>query len=95
MRMSVTDRPVTVQIAGRTFHLQADGSAEDVRAAAAMVDLRLREIGNQIPDAALEKVAILTLVHMADELLQANKQIERFDSFVEAQTSQIEAVLRD
>jgi hypothetical protein len=32
---------------------------------------------------------------MADELLQATKQIERFDSFIDAQTSQIEAVLRD
>jgi cell division protein ZapA (FtsZ GTPase activity inhibitor) len=91
--MPTPDRAVTVQIAGRNYHLQADGSAEDVRAAAAVVDLRLREIANQIPDAALEKVAVLTLVHMADELLQANKQIARFDSFIETQTSQIEAVL--
>jgi cell division protein ZapA (FtsZ GTPase activity inhibitor) len=94
-RIPVTDRAVTVKIAGRNYHLQADGSGEDVRAAAAMVDSRLREIGNQISDAPLEKVAVLTLVHMADELLQATKQIERFDSFIDAQTSQIEAVLRD
>jgi cell division protein ZapA (FtsZ GTPase activity inhibitor) len=93
--MSLSEPAVTVQIAGRSYHLQADGSPEDVRAAAAMVDSRLREIGLQIPDAAWEKVAVLTLVHMADELLQANKQIARFDSFIDAQTSQIEAVLRN
>jgi cell division protein ZapA (FtsZ GTPase activity inhibitor) len=91
----VSDRAITVQIAGRNYHLQADGAPEDVRAAAAMVDSRLREIGHQIPDAPLEKVAVLTLVHMADELLQANKQIARFDSFIDSQTSQIEAVLRN
>jgi len=91
----VANEPLTVQIAGRTYHLQADGAGDDVRAAAAMVDSRLREIGRQLPDAIPEKIAVLTLVHMADELLQANKQLERFESFIEAQTSQIEAVLQD
>ena len=91
----MADQSLAVHIAGRTYHLQAEGEGEDVRAAAAMVDLRLREIGRQLPDAIPEKVAVLTLVHMADELLQANKQIEQFESFIEAQTGQIEAVLQD
>jgi len=91
----MADQPLTVQIAGRTYHLQADGAGEDVRAAAAMVDSRLREIGRELPEAIPEKIAVLTLVHMADELLQATKQLERFESFIEAQTSQIEAVLQD
>ncbi len=61
---------VTVHIAGRTYQLRGEGSAEDVERAAAMVNSRMEEIARALPQASMEKVAVLALVHMADELIQ-------------------------
>jgi len=84
---------VTVQIAGRTYPLCSDGNAADVERAAAMVDLRLEAVAKAMPQANLEKVAVLALVHMADELIQTQNKMRQFDTFLDAQTRQIEAVV--
>ncbi len=86
---------VTIHIAGRTYQLRSDGSAEDVERAAAMVDSRMQEIAKALPQAGMEKVAVLTLVHMADELIQTKNEMERFDTFIDAQTRRIEAVVAE
>jgi len=82
---------VTVHIAGRTYQLRSDGSTEDVERAAAMVDSRMKEISGALPQANLEKIAVLALVHMADELIQTKSQMEQFDTFIDAQTRRVEA----
>jgi len=86
---------VTIRIAGRTYQIRTDGSAEDVERAAVMVDSRMEEIARALPQASLEKVAVLALVHMADELIQTKNEMERFDTFIDAQTRRIEAVVAE
>lgn len=86
---------VTIHISGRSYQLRSDGSTEDVERAAAMVDSRMQEIAKALPQASMEKVAVLTLVHMADELIQTKNEMERFDTFIDAQTRRIEAVVAE
>ncbi|RMF83240.1 MAG: cell division protein ZapA [Nitrospirae bacterium] len=87
---------VNVEIAGRTYTLQAEGAREeDVVRAAAMVDSRMQEIARALPQAGVERIAILALVHMADELIQTQREIERFDTFIDAQTRRIEAAVAE
>lgn len=87
-------QPLTLNIFDRTYRIQGEGDDQDVKEAASVVDSRMREIAAQLPEPNIEKTAILTLVHMADELLQAKKEIRRFDSFIEAQANHIETALR-
>lgn len=86
---------VTIHIAGRTYQLRSDGSAEDVERAAAMVDLRMEEIAKALPQANMEKVAVLALVHMADELIQTKIGMDQFNTFIDAQTRRIKAVVAE
>lgn len=84
---------ITVHIAGRTYQLRSDGNTEDVERAAALVDSRMEEIARAMPQANMEKVAVLALVHMADELIRTQHTVNRFNTFIDAQTRQIEAVV--
>jgi cell division protein ZapA (FtsZ GTPase activity inhibitor) len=61
-------RPVTVQIAGHKYTLRSDAEEEAVRALAAFVDGRCRDVQRQTRAADTQAVAILTALRIAEEL---------------------------
>ena len=72
--------PVNVKILDREFTVGVEpGERESLMAAAHLLDARMREVrgGNRM--AALDRVAVLTALNLAHELLQLRQQAEQRD----------------
>ena len=72
--------PVAVRILDREFTVGVEpGERESLVAAATLLDSRMREVrgGNRM--AALDRVAVLTALNLAHELLQLRTESERRD----------------
>ena len=72
--------PVAVRILDREFTVGVEpGERDSLVAAATMLDSRMREVrgGNRM--AALDRVAVLTALNLAHELLQLRTESERRD----------------
>jgi len=66
--------PVEVRILDRGFTVGVEPAEKDsLMAAAAFLDARMREVRGNNRSAALERVAVLTALNLAAELLQAKK----------------------
>lgn len=70
---------VTVRIMGEDYILRSDARAEHVRQVAGRVDDKMKEIANTQPQLDLLRVAILTALSLADELLRREKDERRQD----------------
>lgn len=67
---------VDVEIFGATYPVRAEHDREHLERLAAVVDTKMREIGNQVPTVDSGKIAILAALNLADELVQSNNQQE-------------------
>ncbi len=65
-----------VQIFGSDYHVRGEVDPEYVRTLAAYVDAKMQEIANEQSLVSSTKVAILTAIHIADELFQERRQRE-------------------
>ena len=60
--------PVQVYIFNQTYNLRSPSDEEHVRRVARVVDERMRQIADLIPNHDAEKIAVLAALHLADEL---------------------------
>ena len=67
---------VDVEIFGSVYHVRGEHDREYLQKLAAIVDGKMREIGEQVPTVDTGKIAILAALNLADELLQCNHQQE-------------------
>ena len=73
--------PVNVRILDREFTVGVEPDERDsLVAAATMLDARMREVRGSNRMAALDRVAVLTALNLAHELLQLRTQSEQRDS---------------
>jgi cell division protein ZapA len=63
-------RSVTVQIAGQRYTLRSDAGEDTVRAIAALVDRRMKDIQKQTRTADTQSLAILTALQIAEDLFE-------------------------
>ena len=78
--MSHAREPVSIRLLDREYTVGVEpGERDSLVAAATMLDSRMREVrgGNRM--AALDRVAVLTALNLAHELLQLRGQSERRD----------------
>ena len=72
--------PVNVRILDREFTVGVEPDERDsLVAAATMLDARMREVRGSNRMAALDRVAVLTALNLAHELLQLRTQAEQRD----------------
>lgn len=72
--------PVNVRILDREFTVGVEpGERDSLVAAATMLDSRMREVRGSNRMAALDRVAVLTALNLAHELLQLRAQSEQRD----------------
>ena len=72
--------PVNVRILDREFTVGVEPAERDsLVAAATLLDSRMRELRGSNRMAALDRVAVLTALNLAHELLQLRGQSERRD----------------
>ena len=67
-------RPVSVQIAGQKYTLRSDAEESEVKALAAFVDGRFKQIQRQTRTADTQALAILTALQIAEVLFGERKQ---------------------
>ena len=73
--------PVNVRILDREFTVGVEAAERDsLVAAATMLDSRMREVRGSNRMAALDRVAVLTALNLAHELLQLRAQTEQRDA---------------
>jgi cell division protein ZapA (FtsZ GTPase activity inhibitor) len=61
-------RPVQVYIFNQTYNLRSASDEEHVRRVARLVDARMRQISELLPNHDALKVAVMTALHIAEEL---------------------------
>ncbi|MEL7060801.1 MAG: cell division protein ZapA [Acidobacteriota bacterium] len=75
----MTSRSITstdVEIFGAVYHVRGEQDRETLHRLAAIVDRKMREIGDHVPVVDSGKIAILAALNLADELVQNNQQQE-------------------
>jgi cell division protein ZapA len=65
-----------VQIFGSDYHVRGEADAEYIRGLAAYVDSKMQEIATEQSLVSSTKVAILTAIHIADELFQERRKLD-------------------
>ena len=68
---------VTVEIFGEAYTLKGDMEAETVRKIAATVDQRMRQLARSNSRLSVAKVAVLTALNLADDLMRAQDEVNR------------------
>ena len=83
-------QPIDVEIYDQqyTIVLQTSLEADDVRALAAEVDARMREIAALASTADSLKVAVLTALHLAQEYHELKQNCERKDAIINTKASE-------
>jgi cell division protein ZapA len=66
-----------VQIFGSDYHVRGETDPEYIRSLAAYVDAKMHEIATEQSLVSSTKVAILTAIHIADELFQERREREQ------------------
>ena len=75
--------PVNVRILDREFTVGVEpGERDSLVAAATLLDSRMRELRGSNRRAALDRVAVLTALNLAHELLQLRTQAEQRDQAI-------------
>ena len=83
-------RPIDVEIYDQkyTIVLQSPLEEDEVRALADEVDLRMRDIASVASTADSLKIAVLTALHLAQELRELKKNCARNDALIKTKTSE-------
>jgi cell division protein ZapA len=63
-------RSITVQIAGQRYTLKSDADEDEVKALAAHVDSRIREIQKAVRGADTQSVAVLAALQVTEDLFK-------------------------
>ena len=71
---------VKVRIYGQDYTIAGDRDEETIRAIAAYVDEKMREVGKNYASNAQGSLAVLAAINMADELFSAREQIEELNA---------------
>lgn len=82
-----------VQIFGSDYHVRGDVDPEYIKSVAAYVDAKMQEIATTQSLVSSTKVAILTAIHIADELFQERRKREQTMNDVAERALQISEVL--
>ncbi len=67
---------IDVEIFGAVYHVRGEHDPDYLRRLAGVVDGKMREISRHVGVVDSGKIAILTALNLADELLQCNNQQE-------------------
>lgn len=77
---SQTMQSVQVEIYNQVYNIRFDGDSDYVVRLAEYIDERMREIAATTRTADSLKVAVLTALHITDELYQLKTQLEQTDN---------------
>ena len=88
-----TNEGEAVQIFGQVYHLRGGADAGHMREVARMVDEKMNVVANQVRTADSYRIAVLTAIHIADELLTSRKRQGETDRRLHEKSERLLALL--
>lgn len=82
-------KKLEVEIFGRRYTLRGDADEAYAKELAAFVDQKMNEMAGHAKGIQLSKLAILTSINLAHELLQLRKQQKEQDAYISGKTRDI------
>lgn len=82
-----------VQIFGQVYHLRGGQDAEHMREVARLVDEKMNLVANQVRTADSYRIAVLTAIHIADELISIRKRQGETDRRLREKSQRLAALL--
>lgn len=82
-----------VQIFGQVYHLRGGEDAGHMREVARLVDEKMNIVANQVRTADSYRIAVLTAIHIADELLSSRKRQGETDRRLREKSEKLLALL--
>jgi len=80
---------VQVQILGHQLPIRGEADPRYIQELAEFVDLKMREVTQKLPVAAVSKVAILASLNIADELFKERANKQRVGTDVNGRTAEL------
>ncbi len=75
--------PIEIEIFGKTYQVKGEKGTEHTRNVAAYVDEKMRAVADRTPPSASPlQVAVLTLLHVANELFETKEGLEEREAVV-------------
>lgn len=82
-----------VQIFGQVYHLRGGQDSKQMHEVARLVDDKMNLVANQVHTADSYRIAVLTAIHLADELLSSRKRQGETDRQLREKSQRIAALL--
>ena len=79
----------TVDIFGRRYNIRSKHDAETIRALAAHVDRRMRQVAERLSPGDVAGIAVLAALNIADETYQTRRAFERREDETIEQTRRL------
>lgn len=87
-------QPIEIEIFGRTYQVRAGKDPEYTRKLAQFVDEQMRRVAEHAPPASSPvHVAVLTLLHVANELFDARGEADESESSLEEKARELVELL--
>ena len=86
---------VRVEIFGTSYTIRGEEDRGYIERIAEYVDGKMRALQEKLPVASLAKVAVLTSLHLADELFKERQDRDDLSSFVQERASQLACSLEE
>jgi len=78
---------IRVEIYGQVYSIRTEGQGDYIHSLAEMVDRRMKEIARGTATVDSLKVAILALLHIAEELHLTRKKLDEYDHDLASRSS--------
>lgn len=86
-------KSVRVKIYDREYVVRTTGEAERLQLLGKLLDRRMREVATTSGSVDTLKVAVLTLLSLAEELLRAQETLERVDDSLSKRSLEVSSIL--
>lgn len=80
---------VRVQIFGAKYRIVSDADPDHIREVARYIDQKMREVAQSLDLRTHSKIAVLTVVNLADELFQTQEEGRRIDQISQEKAEQL------
>lgn len=86
---------IEVDIFGATYHVRGENDPDHLQELAAFVDEKMREVASHVATVDTAKIAILTALNIADELIQCRQVLDGERGEISEKVTELTGELED
>lgn len=86
---------IEVEIFGATYHVRGENDPDHLQELAAFVDQKMREVASHVATVDTTRIAILTALNIADELIECRKALDGERGEISEKVAELTGELED